>query len=90
MDFRANADRVRRIIWQWDPIGVADLAPDDEYDCLIGPVLARLRAGAGQVDIASFLHAELQGHFGMTPPFDGIDATAMRLVDWWGTSGQSQ
>jgi hypothetical protein len=37
---------LRRLLWEWDPIGVSDVAPDDEYDCLIPPLLDRLRRGA--------------------------------------------
>ena len=39
---------------QWDPIGLAD-AVEDEYDCLIWPLLSRLKAGAGRAEISEFL-----------------------------------
>ena len=39
---------LRELLWEWDPIGVADCAPHDEYDCMIQPLLDRLAAGADQ------------------------------------------
>jgi hypothetical protein len=38
-------DNLRYLLNEWDPIGVADLV-QDEYDCLIGPILSRLTRGA--------------------------------------------
>ncbi len=38
-------DKLRYLLNRWDPIGIYDERldfPPDEYDCLIGPLLARL------------------------------------------------
>ena len=67
---------------QWDPIGVADIAPD-EYDCLIGPLLTRLRDRASRAQISEFLWFELEDHFGLDPGGHEVDAMANRLVAWW-------
>jgi hypothetical protein len=34
----------RYLLIQWDPIGAADLVPD-EYDCLLAPLWTRLTQG---------------------------------------------
>lgn len=77
---------LRYLLNQWDPIGVAELL-DDEYDCLIVPLLTRLGAGADQAVISKFLWYELEDHFGMSPYHHrehyGVDALADRLVAWW-------
>lgn len=35
---------LRQLLDEWDPIGVADDV-QDEYDCMLAPLLQRLRAG---------------------------------------------
>lgn len=77
---------LRYLLNQWDPIGVADLV-DDEYDCLIAPILTMLGAGAGTSAVSEFLWSELENHFGLNPYHHrdhyGVDSLANRLVAWW-------
>ena len=77
---------LRCLLNEWDPIGVADIAPD-EYDCTIGPLLVRLRAGAGEAEIREYLWFELEDHFGLNPARYDLDAMADRLVAWWAVAG---
>ena len=87
VDIRDLKHGLKHLVWQWDPIGVADIAPDDEYDCLVSPLLSRLAAGAGRSKISEFLWFELEGHFGLDPsPYD-VDAMADRLVAGWAAVG---
>ena len=44
---------LRSLLNEWDPIGVADVAPD-EYDCLNGPLVLMLVEGASRDQIADF------------------------------------
>ena len=73
---------------EWDPIGVADLV-EDEYDCLIWPLLSRLKAGVGRAEISKFLWHELADHFGLPPEHCGVDTVADRLVSWWITANSA-
>ncbi|MFK0116860.1 hypothetical protein [Streptomyces sp. NPDC090994] len=77
-------DDLRRLLNEWDPIGVAD-SVDDEYDCMIGPVLDRLRGGADRGQIRAFLHRELTDHFGLSQPYD-VDGMAYRVTAWWAST----
>ncbi|MFG1791207.1 hypothetical protein [Nocardia sp. NPDC049149] len=81
-------DNLRYLLNQWDPIGVADLV-DDEYECLVGPLLSRLNAGASRSEISKFLWSELDDHFGLNPyhapDHYGVDPLADQLVAWWAT-----
>ncbi|MFC9437113.1 hypothetical protein [Nocardia sp. NPDC057030] len=81
---------LRYLLNQWDPIGVADVV-EDEYDCLIGPILTRLGAGAGAAVVSEFLWGELENHFGLSPYHHrdhyGVDSLANRLVAWWAVVG---
>jgi hypothetical protein len=83
MNWTASHAALRELLWDWDPIGVADCAPQDEYDCLIGPLLNRLNAGADQSAIGQFLRRELTSHFGLDLAADETDAVAERIVAWW-------
>ena len=49
-------DTIRRILWEeWDPIGVNDIAPDDEYDSYASRVYAMIGEGCGEAEIAEYL-----------------------------------
>jgi hypothetical protein len=74
---------LRQLLQRWDPIGVADFAPDDEYDCMIAPLLTRLLAGAGRSELKEFLGREMEDHFGLEPGRYEVDSFASRLVEWW-------
>jgi len=82
-------DGLRALLNSWDPIGVyqADPSellewPEDEYDCLLSPLVSQLQRGASRVDVADFLRHELQHHFGVVAPAtDVVD----ELFAWWET-----
>jgi hypothetical protein len=67
---------------EWDPIGVADIAPD-EYECMLAPLLKKLGDGAGRSEISQFLWFELEDHFGLDPARYDVDSIANRIVAWW-------
>lgn len=83
VDVQAN---LRLLLNEWDPLGVADLAPD-ECDCMIAPLLSRLVRGEGRSEISEFLWYELEDHFGIDPAARDVDGMANRLVAWWATVG---
>ena len=60
----------------------SSLGPQDEYDCLIAPILDRLAAGDGADEIAAFLRRELDEHFGLDPDRHaaGIENVALEAV----------
>ena len=70
---------LRRVVAEWDPLGVAGEAPD-EYDCLLGPLASRLHHGADAAVVARLLRRELAEHFGLDPAGADVDEVAARLV----------
>ncbi|MFE5209279.1 hypothetical protein [Streptomyces sp. NPDC056600] len=84
---RALEDDLRRLLNEWDPIGVADEVAD-EYDCMLGPLLRRLGGGAGPLEIRGFLRDELEQHFGLDPVRSGPAAMAARVMRWWAAVGE--
>ncbi len=90
-EWKAAIRDLRDLLNEWDPIGGGHVPPD-EYDCLIGPLLSKLSAGAGRSQISEFLRGELEDHFGLDPDEldpDGLDVDGManRLVAWWAAVG---
>lgn len=60
---------LRDLVNEWDPQGLIEAgAPEDEYDCVVGPLLRRLEAKESPEEIAAFLTSEMAEHFGMGIP----------------------
>ncbi|MFV2008495.1 MULTISPECIES: hypothetical protein [unclassified Micromonospora] len=75
---------LRQMLNEWDSIGVGELyASDDEYDCLLGPLLTRLAAGADADDVACFLRDRIEGRFGLDLTDVDVADFAARAVAWW-------
>ncbi|GAA2337050.1 hypothetical protein [Dactylosporangium salmoneum] len=78
-----RADELRRLLNEWDFVGVFD--PDtnvDEYDCMLSPLLEKLAGGADADEVRAFLDQEVSGHFGMSPQLVGTAPMAERLIAW--------
>jgi hypothetical protein len=61
-ELRRLEDAVRGVLLAWDPIPGA---PDDEYDCLIWPLVRYLDEGAVRSEIAAWLQSEVATHYGI-------------------------
>lgn len=85
MDHEATADlheELRLLLNTWDPLGVADLAPD-EYDGLAGRVLGRLARGATTTEMGEFMWLEMEELFGIDPAGCEADKMGARLAFWY-------
>ena len=72
---------LRRLLNEWNPIGVPGLPPD-EYDCVIKPLLEKLRRGCNQEFIQRFLNEWIGEHFGLSGE-RGKEEFAARLLAWY-------
>lgn len=79
---------LRHLLNEWDPIGVADDV-QDEYDCMLAPLLQRLRRGSDRAEIGEFLRHELEDHFGLSPLLSEPEAMAARVMSWWIAVGRA-
>ncbi|MFJ8754541.1 hypothetical protein ACIREO_35280 [Streptomyces sp. NPDC102441] len=79
---------LRHLLNEWDPIGVADDV-QDEYDCMLAPLLQQLRDGADQQEIGDYLRHELEDHFGLDPLGLRPEAMASRVISWWTAADQA-
>ena len=55
---------IRQILYdEWDPVGMNNRLPNDEYDCCVAPVYRALVEGASEEQLV-FLLSSLEPHFG--------------------------
>lgn len=85
---RQQTRELRGLLQAWDPIGVftgdpSGDAPDDEYECLKGPLLSRLSRGATATEIREYLARELVEHFGLGPGMATSTEFPERVVRWY-------
>lgn len=84
----SDAAELNELLNTWDPIGIrpgVSAWPPDEYECLVGPLLTRLRRGDSAESVATFLRSELVDHFGLDPDSSDPDAFAAKVVSWHGS-----
>jgi hypothetical protein len=89
----AGGWQLRQILfWRWDPIGVNDAFPAacDEYDSYAGPIVARLKEGASEDDLAGFLKQIESEQMGLGAGSPGRRArrrdVAQFIVEWYPAS----
>ena len=84
--WRERGDRELRelLLREWDPIGIADLAdaPLDEYEHYAGQLARRLRAGAGEEEIAAVLEG-FRSDMGLEPSDELPLGVAGSIRDWY-------
>ena len=70
---RARWRELRNLVNDWDPVHlISEGAPEDEYECVVGPLIRLFEQSSPSGNIASFLECEFEEHFGVP----GVDATA--------------
>lgn len=80
-DAKASTEELSKMLLEWDPIGCSP--PPDEYDCLIGPLLTKLRSGCNVEFVTRFLDAEIKDHFGMDSKSCGTASFAAKVCAWF-------
>jgi hypothetical protein len=59
-------DAIRKILYhEWDPIGVAGAAPEDEYDSYIAPVYRILVGSRSEQELVEYLHRTARDTIGV-------------------------
>jgi len=57
---------VRRLLLEWDPLGVGrNEHAQDEYDCMISPLLHLLYGEADETALVRLIMTEREDHFGL-------------------------
>jgi hypothetical protein len=84
--WRERGDRELRelLLERWDPIGISQLAdaPLDEYEHYAGGLVRRLRAGAGEEEIAAVLEG-FRADMGLEPSDEPPLGVAREVCDWY-------
>jgi hypothetical protein len=75
---------LRELLLRWDPIGVVNEPgwPQDEYDALLDPLAERLREGATEQELTTFLEAAVREHLGLEPDREREAGLARDLAGW--------
>lgn len=82
----STADRVENVrarLVARDPIGVfgvAQTAPRDEHDRLVGPLLSTLDRGDAPAQISAVLARDLAHHFGIDPTAANPEGFTVRII----------
>ncbi|MBI5941945.1 MAG: hypothetical protein HY859_16130 [Caulobacterales bacterium] len=72
---------IHAILWrEWDPLGVNDIAPDDEYDNYVRQMIERLDAGETVATIAKHLGWLAREYMGAPQRLEHSRAIASKLV----------
>lgn len=77
---REQSRGLRALLNEWDPIAGS---PNDEYDCLLWPILRMLLDDASVDTLASFLSTELRDHFGVEASVSAQKQFASRVIEWF-------
>lgn len=84
LDPNDKAARIRRVLNDWDPLGVRSLEPpwpDDEYDCMIPVIMCHLDGADPSAALLAYLPGEMSEHFGFEPAEGSIESVLGRLLD---------
>jgi hypothetical protein len=82
-EIRQRSAQILALLSHWDPMGVSPDWVQDEYECMTGPLLTLMQRGAEQEEIASYLDAELDHHFGVRLTRDNALSMARRVLLWY-------
>jgi hypothetical protein len=80
---REGARQLRRLLLErWDPIGVAGIAPDDEYDAYMGDLvrLARKRDLEGLIDYLEWARTD---RMGLDAARAADERVAREIIRWY-------
>jgi len=74
---------LQKAVNDWDPVGLIELgAPEDEYECLVGPLMRMLQVGSRFEEIVRYLNQHIPEHFGVSKP-EGAHEFAEGIVRWF-------
>ncbi len=80
---RKRISEIRRLWNEWDPIGVASDANDDEYDAYLGPTLRLLEREVPDGEIVEFLKSVVHDRMGLSQMPSSPHEFAAKLKSWF-------
>ena len=80
------AAELRALVNEWNPIGFE--LPPDEVDCLLKPLLGKLRSGCNEEFVARFLEEWLDDHLGLSSAARRAKAFAPKVCAWYRRQGK--
>ena len=78
---REIQDRIGRVLYEdWDPLGLREIAPSDEYDSYVGGVYRLLASGATCEEVAEHLAKLERGPLGYSEAAAARNRTTARKL----------
>lgn len=74
---------LRKILNEWDFLALGKSENDDEYDCIMNPILSLLQKGTSKTTIQIFIQKELQDHFNTNIADDELKSLIDKISQWW-------
>ena len=78
-------EELRGLLNEWNPIGGS--LPPDEYDCLLKPLLGKLRAGCNEEFVERLLKDALDNHFGLSSAARQAKSFSKKVCAWYRLKG---
>jgi hypothetical protein len=79
---REGSQQLRRLLLdEWDPVGVAGCAPDDEYDSYVGPVVSLARENDLK-GLTEYLDWARTQNMGLDPDPEADERVARTVMKW--------
>jgi len=82
---RFRGAELRGLLLEWDPMALMPEAPDDEYECLLWPLLGMLERNVPVSEIAAYVQKWLLEHWGVDAPRRRALQFAERAKIWFDT-----
>ncbi len=76
-------DRIRQVLYNdWDPIGICDDGPEDEYDAYIGGIYSILAGSRSEDALISYMSRVENDMMGLSrQPGERLKSVARRLLE---------
>lgn len=79
------------ILWTvWDPLGVNDIAPRDEYQSYVPEIFSLVKSGALKEDIANRLHKLEKANMGMIGSREHCTMVANKIIETYQDPNKSK
>jgi hypothetical protein len=82
-NYKQYQEELRAVLNEWDFLTAHQLGTNDEYDCLINPILAILQRNGTVDEIENLIRHERKEHFGLAEESPELRHTVYKIVSWW-------
>ena len=80
-----DSDYLKRILSDWDFLGISKINPEieDEYNCLLDPILNSLYSHATKEEMNKMISLSISNHFGVKLSNSELNSLIEKVYGWW-------